>query len=693
MSAAISRARVRPDRALHQHWVDDCVQHVRDTHSNNDTKHGNNTLTRIQAQSRHSPVKLNGRDRFEKAAKNMFKLNKAHKVYSLAAYFTFHEPATSALMWKCSLMHHMKHNDSLFKRNFISMLSSPHLVEPSYTDYVVWRHAIQLGLQDDGFMQKLYEACCTRQLSEGHWKEFYTTWLMGLMSTEADHALQVYLWHRKLQRDGLGTGSIDWRRLCYAMCTSHSPSKLIYGLHSLLRQAGASPHFYMPVMDYLVSQRRFEEAHQAHLYFFEHADLPDYSAHCDALLRFHLQHSTPDVVQAFIRQLETLPQPLAQSTQQLIAGFHAVSQDYGQLSTKTDEDNYWAAALLALADAGNPLDPVLRRMQKLGCSLGPASLQACLFAARDLEHAKKLITKMMVQGFRVTARGYAILVRFIAKHGDGQKALKIVRACVERDARLADVEAVSKADTDFLYRNLILGLLEGRHFHQLETMHHDLVNGGQATSDTWNLLLRSRIVNFHMDDALAGLEEMSIQNLVVENATAEEFSMSLLRVRRPGSLPDVMDMADRRPHLVDIRLAIQAVSKCLRTGGRVQPEAWREICKRLGMYGEFKTLGTVMDWLIYQYGQLQDPNRKRFMRPTRTTSQLSPTHKDALLQRLLTQRDVGATVTRGFLTGKPVEALELLLRWSQHTLVDPEVVQARISVGIRALARKPTCRS
>jgi hypothetical protein len=584
----------------------------------------------------------------------------------------------------------MKYEQDQFKPKFMAMLRSAHLIEPNSDNFAIWRHCIHLGLQDEPFLEELYETCRDRQLREGLWPQFYSIWLTSITASESNPTMQVFAWHRRMLRDGLAYGDVDWRRLCYAMCISREPSKLLYGMHSLLRLDGLSPHFYLPVLDYLLSERRFEEAHQAHLYFFQHGDKPHSSEACNPLLDFHIQHSSSSTVQSMIQQLESLKQPLAPSTKRLIARFYAVEQDYDQLAANKDDDEVWASALLALAKLGKPLEPVLKRMQETGCQLGPSSLQACLSASKDLESAKKLIAHMLQRGYQVSARGYATLVRFIAKHGDATKASKIVKACVERDSRIADVEPVSQADTDFLYRNLILGLVEGRHYLTLELVHHDLVANAHATSDTWNLLVRSRIVNSHMDDALAGLEEMSIQNLTVEHATAEEFAASLLRRRKPGSFPDVMDMTDRRPYLVDIKLAVQAVSKCMRNGGRVQPEAWREICNRLSMCGEFKTLDTLMSWLMYQYGSAQDPKRRKFVELTRTIKQLSPNHPSAPLQRLLTQDDVRLLVLRGFRTNKTIEAIELLLSWSTRTLIDPQFVARGIAKGLRLMALKPS---
>ncbi|CCG82879.1 protein of unknown function [Taphrina deformans PYCC 5710] len=413
------------------------------------------------------------------------------------------------------------------------------------------------------------------------------------------------------------------------------------------------------------------------------------------LLRRHVKYSDHATTLAFIESSLATTFELRQRARCTIGFFYGTLGNYDKLFTfcrsqysaqhSSTEDAFWAATIKGAVKGGRALLPVLQTVESRGARIGPETLGICVELSQNLEESQQFISRMLSENMQVMLRGYAVFIRHVARSGDVRKAQHLLEVAL----RVSSATSISEKDASHLRRCFMLGLLEGAKYEELEVTHAQWCSQKLDRADAWNLVVRSRTVDRRVQQALEALREMGTRGMHVENATARELMGAVLRLRRPGRNPHVLDASDTRPYLQDIKTAISIGHKCLQLGGRTQPETWHEVMKRLSLYGEFDALEALTDWLIPQYSHVQSKMTiKRYYKYKPEQKLLSQTHAQHPLSRLIRQRDISAITTRGFVNDKPLEALNLIAKWhSMGVPVDAPAVQKRIEVGLKYLLR------
>lgn len=618
----------------------------------------------------------------------------------------------STLIWWCALKHYIYLEDSeAFLKAFRMMLSSEYPMLPGIPgNREIWRHALELGLSDINLQQALYEQlrrwAFTGQISRGDtYREFMSLVIKSF--SHGCHDVGIIYFYSVLLDDSLGPPIREKDVVLRTICALPKAKSILKGLYVRLRSRARRTNFHNTVISQLCRLARFHDAQVLHHFLLRRGERPNATESIEHLLAYHVTQEAAARCWEFIHGLRKHRIALSAKAQNIVVSFfgsvdqlesmHGFAHWARPSSPPMDIDRLWSLAIQYHSHNGHDSGQIIRTLLTNKVAVGPETIHACIAAAEKKKtHKQKwqripndligsLIRMIMSQSSRISPRASSVLVRYLAQKGDFRRAYDTLQ-----NFTVSATEQITTEDTNYLRRCFILGLLEGKHFDELESRHNAMCIDGSATADTWNLLLRARIVDQRVNDARKGLEKMKELGFAVENATAQQFMLAILRPRKPGGGPEVLFQGDRRPYLEDVDDATKVLQKCLKLGGKTQPETWREIAKRLGLDGQFENLERLTDWLIPQYSTSStlDPS-KRYFSCHKALQRLAPGHPDHPLSRLLPPRDIGATITRGSRTGKITQALALVIKWQQMgVVVDRKLVQERIEIAMRSLAKQ-----
>lgn len=615
------------------------------------------------------------------------------KAFSVAAELVKYTPIPSGLMYLCALRAHLSKDDvASFKAIYSLMLASPHALELNYPqNFSVWEDATKLARKDLDLLETLLEHAKMTSFVNGSQKGVVyiavSTALLTNLITRED-VNRFLAWHARLLANEFVPDDKQLSIVLQAVCRLPKSVEILQELYRSLQRHGLASSFYTSPIPYLCSLKLFEQAQQLYEFLMAQSDPPESLWAVEELLRHHTQVSDTSRTMDFIQKLQNSNTRLSQTSKIMIAKLYGACHDFAWLGrfcqtnyTGKDHqeiDAFWAASLQSALQHGGNILECLKLLQNHGARIGEISLGICIQGATNLRQVQGLVGSMLSRRLTVSARGYAVLIRFVAKSGQLRRAQLLLADTLQGNKLVK----VRETDAQYLRRCFLLGLLEGGYHDDMEAVHSEFCLDKRDAADTWNLLVRSRLVCRHMREAFDGLKQMEVLQLDVENATAQEFLFALLRRRSPGHSPDVMHVADRRPYLADIKEAIKVLYKCSQLGGRVQPETWLEILKRFSLYGEFEALEVLTDWLIPQYRGTHQAQGSQQVFKCRDVDKDLPLSKHPL-SRLIPEKEMRAMVTRGFKVGKPSEALRLLLKWqSMGVRVDRDAVLKRIKVGL-----------
>lgn len=620
---------------------------------------------------------------------------KVHLAYSVAANLIEDKSRTaepSALMWWCALWHLKKcKEDQRFLDVFQSMLSARFPLFPTIQGNMdIWSHALSAVGHSRLFHMNLYRALrrwnSAGQITATDAYRVFMNYATDQFSRGTSN-IDLIRWNASFLRDSMIPSESD--RLEFLKSVSALPRSAIFReiWHQFDAKRKQSPA-YDEVMAHLCRLDKPERAQRLHHFLLENGELPERSETIEMLLKCLHPHNLNKDPQKLVESLLEWKINLSTKSLALIAAFLSSTNQLEKLQQvftghvfsdrQAESDTFWSSAIRAAVRAGQDIPPIVKIMTENESHIGPEALRACMSDPHALSVVETFMTKFPLKVSSDTGLRYmTIVIRYLARRGHFQKAHKVLRTALD-DKRQ---ERNTQRSLDCLKRDYFLGLLEGEHYDELETRHREMQH--IATGDTWNILLRARLSDGRILDAHSGLKHMEKLSMIVENSTAQEFMKPLLRTRRRGRNPDVLDPTDRRRYLSDVKMAKEVAQTCLKLGGRVQPETWREICKRLGLYGEFESLERLTDWLIPQYSSTIDPPGRQYFRVNDEGYRLPPGHPDHPLSRLLRPKDIAATITRGSKTHKIKEALALVVKWHQMgVVVDPKMVRQRIDTHL-----------
>lgn len=355
------------------------------------------------------------------------------------------------------------------------------------------------------------------------------------------------------------------------------------------------PDVYSAMIGKLCAKRLFATALNWHTNLLNSGHGPPDSSFANVLLQHIVSSSSPQHVHRFLLPLRRSNVAFAVSTLEILAQFFRkqkmhTSLDQLQLYNRDllKSSIYW----FELAHCG-PLG-VKQIVEGMKAEeLAPTSdiFDAVMLRQVDLDGVKLVMQIMFEANIAPGETAYRQLVRFLAKDGQYQRAEEVHKACLHIE-NLPDFQ---------ISRALCLGLLERGSSAQLEDIHRQLVIQGRASMSTWNMLLRGLIQDRQTDRLKQALSEMDTLQIAVESNTAMKFVTTILETRKRHG-PMQSNVEDLR----DLPTAIHVLVMAQQNGGRVQPEAWNEIIKRVGMTGDFQALELLCGWLLSDYKQDTD---------------------------------------------------------------------------------------
>lgn len=629
---------------------------------------------------------------------------KQHVAHVVARDLIQPSPSCTNTMWWCALQYCLREDRNNFERIFLLMLSSQQPLLPSHYSSNIWEHALKLGTQKPQFLHKildgLNELVQAGQVTGAKVYRWVLPHVIKRRATECQN-INIEYWTSTLLLGRFHPDNADRDDTFRSLCSLTPTVSTIMNVRAQFGRKGIKIKIHDIVVRELCRQKKFEDAHQLHALLSTRGDLPLSSRSIEDLLAYHLRYSERTRTQKFIDNLLLRDIKLEVGVKTLIGSFLGATNQMGAVRRNSEAlftpeqsyqlDRFWSATISGASKAGHDTTPIVELMLARSKTIGKSAMESCISISRTLESVNVLLERSLESGIDISHRGYAKLIRYRAKQGNFSRAHDMLQECL----KAANEENLTIDVVDLFRESMLLGLLEGEHYQELEMRHRAMCLAETATSRTWNLLLRSRLADYQVDGALRGLEEMRTQGLMVENSTARDLLAALLRKRRPFRNPDVLDSSDRRAYLADIQAAIVIAQKCLKLGGRTQPETWQEIAKRLGRYGEFESLERLTVWLIRQYStttEQQQSDSQRYFVPSEMQMVLPPDHPQHPLSRLIPPREVAATITRGFETRRPARALSLVIKWQQMGVaVDRSAVKKRIEKGIQySLLHSPT---
>ena len=108
----------------------------------------------------------------------------------------------------------------------------------------------------------------------------------------------------------------------------------------------------------------------------------------------------------------------------------------------------------------------------------------------------------------------------------------------------------------------------------------------------WNIFLRMHIRNQDHAAIIQALDKMHELHLAITIRTLHSVRIHLIAPRRPG----------RRPQQIsELPLVIAIYQRALKAGTPVPPTVWKDILRRLGMWGHLRTYETLALWLADWY--------------------------------------------------------------------------------------------
>ena len=500
-------------------------------------------------------------------------------------------PTNEAQIWLETLRSQQRHNGSqgiqeTFKRMVESGFDIP---STSQIANEIWTRILQAGLQNDAFLEEVLEYAALQQAKTGHsYPDLYRTIIGSKLRIDP---LNVTWWHNKL-------------RVTFPPC--HDDYKL------LLAQAIESDrlrvfekifakHQLHPMYDIIVPQlclaQMYETAFRWHFLLLKSQDLPSKFASLEPLLVHYSKTMNDRKVEALIWSTlasgHTLEAPLskfARSQFQLPISQEILNRQLGAvhgIGPKAFSDSlcarFFATKLFRVETVINGL-----QMMATEC-IGSDSLREivarddcdCASICRHLELLRKA-------GISIDSSKYSTLVQQAAI-GNSKKLL---RSLLENDIHPAAYED--------------LNVLE-----ELYTMHYYRKERAQAqmllatmTSEVPDASLQTHSINIRLrcllrlqkpEQVKSLLEKMKRDFIPLTPKSSRHFRVLLLQKRRKHRLgrPSVT--------LQNLHLVTAVMRHTLQSGGEVPIVAWREILRRLGMFGLLREFRSLALWIVEQY--------------------------------------------------------------------------------------------
>lgn len=499
------------------------------------------------------------------------------------------EPTNDAQIWLETLRFQQRHNGTQGIRDTFKKMVELGFDIPSTSQIAnqIWTRILQAGLQNKALLEEVLDYAAHQQAKTGHsYPEMYQSIISSKLRLDPSNATR---WHDKLRVTF--PPCLDDYKLLLAQAIENGRMKVFEQIFARYQ--------IHPMYDTIISQlclaRMHETAFRWHFFLLESKDLPPKYASLEPLLSHYSKVMDDKKVEALIRStlasggsLETPLNKFARSQSQLPISQEILNRQLGAvygIGPKALSDSlcarFFATKLFRVETVINGL-----QMMATEC-IGPDSLRE-IVVRDDCDSASvcRHLDLLKKAGILIDSSKYSTLVRQAAI-GNSRELL---RSLIKSDVHPAVYED--------------LNVLE-----ELYTMHYDRNENAQArmllaamTSEVPHARLETQIVNIRLRCFLRLkkpvawlLRLMRKDSIPLTPKSSRHLRVLLLQSRRKHSpgLPAVS--------LRDIHLLSAVMKQTLQSGGEVPIVAWREILRRLGMFGLLRAFRDLALWVVDHY--------------------------------------------------------------------------------------------
>ncbi|KAK6362302.1 hypothetical protein TWF730_005999 [Orbilia blumenaviensis] len=449
----------------------------------------------------------------------------------------------------------------------------------------MWGFFARVGLEDEGFLLKLYKYLRQRYEQRGQlrWRSMYDTVVGGLL---AKKPLRALWWHYHMV-DMAPPQKFVAFFLKYATDT-----KNIQTLFKIFRSKKIGP-VYETVIPALCEQERYEMAIQWHNMLILKGDKPADSHFADRLLEYHAFHKPLRDLESMLRGFQDNGIEIVESTVLALIKARYRTRDVMDLLYQL-----YAAKVIRNDCLGDRFWAFLLTYQKF--SEADVTAYMTKFGIERIAHET---TKEFVKRGKTTAafiRGIALLNRRKIPV-DNDVYSKFLEVKARWNPEEAMEESLPIEGLDISRGNALLqGYLST---YRWKFFNHVYKNLRRRNVATWNLFLKRLFMTGQIKTGLELMEEMRIFSIPIGSSAQWELLHAVMLPRRSSRRPITQDPRARKTK--DLQIVTNYLRALLMNGNEVDPKLWREIIKRYGMFWKLKDLENLCLWLADWY----DPRR------------------------------------------------------------------------------------
>lgn len=469
--------------------------------------------------------------------------------------------------------------------------SVPDLPYIGYQGDRFWSAFVSVGTRSHDFLTEIIRY----ELRHGRKRpRFFLEVVGALLNSESPQSAKSFA--RMLQVPHLPDKEELYDLFVLASASKSQESLQIFcEIYGALTPAG----LYPKIVSYLCAQQRFSDAWVMHRHLISHEDLPQTFQ--------DLQPLVLDLVKNHMR-LDSLLHELAKAgvsmkaqarsfySQERSLRFGFASDNLNVVSSNTlgvrprsMSDEFAARAFLT---ATFSFDSILGGLRFFGLkTIGPSSIRAIGLTSANSQELTDRFVKLAANDVDTGSSRFSRVVKKVAEEGKE----KLLRDVLHSDQHADVVEDLR------LQRRLLLQYYEEEDWPSVERTLAILTVGGGFNETAAN----ERATNFLLQAALKArkwrhvrtiMADMKLGNHTFSEASIAKMYSAVLSIRDPSRLPVARDAFDELSVISSLWLEV------LRSGTRIPTLRWREIMRRLGMYGRLDELENLLGQLIYFYG-------------------------------------------------------------------------------------------
>ncbi|MCJ1485489.1 hypothetical protein MMC06_005663, partial [Schaereria dolodes] len=462
---------------------------------------------------------------------------------------------------------------------------------PTYgaTAYEIWDNLLDLAFENSEVMKDLWQEAKRLKVSTGNsWPYLYLKILGHFLKSQP---AQAYTWHSRLKKDFPPSPRL-LKKLFGKIVGTEVALQVFKRIYIEL----AIRDMYDVIVSTFCENEMYAMALKWHNLLIRLNDLPSSSIVAQPLLHHlavyghegQLMKLTKGMVDAgvsFARYIDTSVKQNTLISREMMNRLHGESHN---ITPKGFNDEFCARLF---ATRMFSVDMVINGLRVLGVELiGPLSLRQIASRSKkneviDPRSVVQYIERLHQAGISI---GTSVFSRLVAKlaTSDQRNVLNDVITC----------DLHPEAFEDWKLQETLLASFEksGDQRQVIRTLAILMVDARKDNEQIvrWNLLLRSCLTRQDWKGTSQTIGKMFEKNIPMTAKTNGYVRICLLSRRQASRKPSTID---------DLPRVISIWQGSLRLGGKLQPLAWVEVLRRLGMSGHLQEYESLALWLVAWY--------------------------------------------------------------------------------------------